>query len=403
MRHLVKFTVVVCLAATSVLAQDTPQTRAEAERLAREEKARAPVPYKPTAFERAMDFAEDRAVFLYDREGFYPKLGSLSVASGFAAGVGYRDRNLFGYRGTFDIWAAGSIQRYWATEARFRLPALARNRFMVEGWVGTRDNPSDDFFGLGPDSNRDDHTNFALRSTRVGGRAGVRPAPALLLGGGLEYLRPHASGGRDKKLPSIEQVFEEPAAPGLNERVNFLQSNAFVEVDYRRPLNARQGGFYRLDLTHLDDRTLDQFTHDRVTADLRQYFGFFAGRRVIALRLFTSTSTAEDGREVPFYLMPALGGNDLLRGFRNYRFRGPHAMVASAEYRWEIWSGLDGALFYDAGKVANRRSDLDFSDLESAYGIGFRFNTDNGVVFRVDAAFGSRDGKHLYIVFGGIF
>lgn len=394
---------VACLSATSAFAQDAPQTRAEAERQAREEKQRAVVPYKPSAFERAMDFAEDRAVFLLDREGFYPKLGSLSVASGFAAGLGFRDRDLFGYRGTFDIWAAGSIQGYWATEARLRLPALARNHFLVEGWVGTRDHVADDFFGLGPDSLRSNHTNFALRSTRFGGKAGVRPAPVLLLGGEVEYVRPHARGGNSKSLPSIEEVFTEADAPGLNERVDFLASTAFAELDYRQPKNARQGGFYRVDFTHFDDRTLDQFTHDRATADLRQYFGFFAGRRVIALRLFTSTSTAEEGREVPFYLMPALGGNDLLRGFRDYRFRGPHAILFSAEYRWEIWSGLDGALFYDAGKVANRRSDLDFSDLESAYGIGFRFNTDNGVVFRVDAAFGSRDGKHLYIVFGGIF
>ncbi len=44
-----------------------------------------------------------------------------------------------------------------------------------------------------------------------------------------------------------------------------------------------------------------------------------------------------------------------------------------------------------------------FKDLERDYGFGFRFNTDKGVVFRVDAGFGSRDGKHLYIVFGGIF
>ena len=40
---------------------------------------------------------------------------------------------------------------------------------------------------------------------------------------------------------------------------------------------------------------------------------------------------------------------------------------------------------------------------ERDYGIGFRFNTDNGIVMRVDAAFGSADGKHLHIVFGGIF
>ena len=49
------------------------------------------------------------------------------------------------------------------------------------------------------------------------------------------------------------------------------------------------------------------------------------------------------------------------------------------------------------------RQDLDFNDLESDYGFGFRFNTDNGLILRVDAAFGSRDGKHLWIVFGGTF
>lgn len=407
MRLLVGLTLAACVSVASVSAQDAPAaaptTRAEADRLQREAKQQAGHAYEPNTVERAMDFVEDRAVFLLDREGFYPKLGSLSRASGFAYGLGFRDRDLFGYRGTVDVWVAASVQRYWATEARFTLPRLAHNRVLAEGWVSRRDNVADDFFGLGPDSRREDHTNFALRTTRVGGRAGVRPASVLLVGGELEYLRPHASRGRASNLPSIEQLFDEADAPGLNERVTFLQSTAFVEVDYREPKNARQGGFYRFDYSHIDDRTLDRFTHHRASADIRQYFGFLAGRRVIATRLFASTSQADDGREVPFYLMPALGGNDMLRGFRDYRFRGPHALLLSAEYRWEIWSGLDGALIYDAGKVAERRGDLDFDNLESAYGFGFRFNTDSGVVFRVDAAFGSRDGKHLYIVFGGIF
>ena len=135
----------------------------------------------------------------------------------------------------------------------------------------------------------------------------------------------------------------------------------------------------------------------------RLFFGFLAGRRVIATRLFVSTSDVGPGEVMPFYAMPTLGGNDTLRGFREYRFRGPHAMLAQAEYRWEIWSGLDGALFYDAGKVTNSRADLSFKDLENDYGFGFRFNTDDAIIFRVDAGFGSSDGKHLYIVFGGTF
>ena len=40
---------------------------------------------------------------------------------------------------------------------------------------------------------------------------------------------------------------------------------------------------------------------------------------------------------------------------------------------------------------------------DDAYGFGFRFNTDNGTILRIDAGFGSRDGKHLYVVFGGVF
>jgi hypothetical protein len=55
------------------------------------------------------------------------------------------------------------------------------------------------------------------------------------------------------------------------------------------------------------------------------------------------------------------------------------------------------------GKVAMRREDLNLRELESNVGFGFRFNTDNGIIFRVDSAFGSRDGRHLWIVFGGTF
>ena len=147
----------------------------------------------------------------------------------------------------------------------------------------------------------------------------------------------------------------------------------------------------------------DAFTFNRLDVDLRQYASILAERRVLAVRLAASTSEPGSGARVPFYLMPHLGGHDSLRGFRDYRFRGPHAILTQTEYRFEVWSGFDAALFYDAGKVTLRRSDLNFKDLEHDYGFGFRFNTDNGTILRIDAGFGSSDGKHLYIVFGDVF
>jgi len=391
-----------CLLTDAAFAQE-PATRAEADRQRREEKAAQTKPYEPKGVERAINFAETRAIFILDREGFYPKLGSLTVGSGFAYGLGFRNRRLFENTGALDLWAAASIRRYNAVEARLTFPRLGGNHLHLETWASRRDYPQENFFGLGPDSNRADRSDYGIRTNHVGGRAGVRPVDALLVGGGLEYLQPRLGAGNGSELPDVPDIFDPSEIPGFETQSNFLRSDAFIEVDYREPRNARQGGWYRLDYSHYDDRKAGTYTFNRFDADVRQFIGFLAGRRVIAARLFVATSDTTNEQAVPFYYMPTLGGHDTLRGFREYRFRAPHAMLVQGEYRWEIWSGLDGALFYDAGKVANRRRDLDFSDLERDYGFGFRFNTDNGVVFRVDAAFGSRDGKHLHIVFGGIF
>lgn len=393
----------LCLFVADVAFSQEPTTRAEANRQRREEKAAKVTPYEPNGLERAINFAENKAIFIVDREGLYPKLGSLTVGSGFAYGLGFRNRRLFENRGALDLWAAASIRRYTGLEGRLTFPRLAGNRLHLETWASRREFPQENYFGLGPDSNRADRSDYAIRTNRFGGRAGVRPWKVVLAGGGVEYLQPRLGRGTNDRFPDVADLFDPAAVPGLDTRSNFLRSDAFVEVDYREPRNARQGGWYRIDFAHFDDRTSGTHTFNRLDADLRQYIGFLAGRRVVAARLFVSTSDTSGNQVMPFYFMPTLGGNETLRGFRDYRFRGPHAILLQGEYRWEIWSGLDAALFYDAGKVANDRADLDFSDLESDYGFGFRLNTNSGVLFRVDAAFGSRDGKHLHIVFGGTF
>jgi hypothetical protein len=47
------------------------------------------------------------------------------------------------------------------------------------------------------------------------------------------------------------------------------------------------------------------------------------------------------------------------------------------------------ALFYDAGKVAARRSDLDLSGLKSDVGLGFRFHGQAATPLRIEFAHGS--------------
>lgn len=350
-----------------------------------------------------MRLGEQRIVPLLQRDGIYLKLGSLTTGSGFAYGGGYRDRSLVAGRGTLDVWAAASLKRYWSLTARALYPLNASGTVTVEGYGQRFGFPSEEFFGVGPDARRSDRSDFNFRGTRFGTEVGARPVRPLLVGGRVEYLRPHVGAGRNATLPSVDDLFDDASAPGLGTQPDFLRASVFAAIDYRQPINARKGGWYRVDLTRNSDRRDGAFSFTRLDVDLRQYVSFLNERRVLAGRALVSTTDTAPGARVPFYLLPWLGGNDTLRGFRAYRFRGPHAILLQGEYRWEIWSGFDAALFYDAGKVALRRSDLNLNSLEHDYGFGFRFNTDNGVIMRVDAAFGSRDGKHLHIVFGGIF
>jgi hypothetical protein len=381
-----------------------PATRAEVLRRERERKQQESKPNQPDGLQRGLNYIEDRALLLVARDGFHPQLGSLTPGSGFAFGGGYRSSRVFDRHGSLDIWAAGSLKKYWAMEARATFPHLANRRVMAEGLLTMREYPREAFFGLGPDSRRADETSFLFRTAEVSGRAGVRLAPPVTVGGGVGLVTPRTGPSHREDVISISDLFTPRDVPGLGARVDFIRTSGFVEVDYRRPRNARQGGWYRVDLSRFADRDGGTWSFRRTDVDLQQFIGFFADRRVIALRGYLSSSSAlDDSRGVPFFMMPTLGGNDTLRGFRTYRFRGPHALLLQAEYRWEVWSGLDAALFYDAGQVAMRRSDLKLGRLESDYGFGFRFNTANGVIMRVDAAFGSRDGKHLHIVFGGVF
>jgi hypothetical protein len=396
---------VLCLASTApAQSPDTaspPQTRADALRQEREAKAAAAEPNRPDALQRGLAFIEERGLFLVARDGFHPKIGSLATGSGFAFGAGYRTRRPFARYGTLEAFGATSVRRYWALETRAIFPDLARGRIAAEAVASLREYPRENFFGIGPDARRADESSFLLRTARAGARAGFKPVPLTTIGGSIDYLTPRV--GRGRRAVPIQERFSADDVPGLAGRADFVRTSVFAEFDYREPRNPRHGGFYRLERSHYDDRTTGAFTFNRTDVDLRQYLGFLAGRRVVALRGVMSTTDAADGSEVPFYLMPWLGGKDTLRGFRNYRYRGPHSLLLQAEYRWEIWSGLEGALFYDTGKVARARRDLSLEGMAHAYGFGFRFNTNDAVVMRVDAAFGSRDGKRLHVALGGAF
>jgi hypothetical protein len=382
-----------------------PGTRAEALRREREEKAATLAPYRPSGLERALLALENDRIFerlLNPAEGLYPKIGNVTAGSGFAAGPGYRRPGLFGGHADLSAFAFGSLKKYWMADVRLTLPRLADERVFADIFVRALDFPSEDFFGLGAASQRDDHTTYGIRNTSLGAVGGIRPAPWLSIGAAVDHLSPRIDEGADGR--PLGSVFDGAAVPGFSVQPDFIRTEIFADVNYREPRgNPRGGGQYVLSIERFSDRSGGRYTFNRYEADLQQYISLLRNRRVVALRGLVSTSDATEGADVPFYFQRTLGGPDDLRGFRRFRFRDRHLLLLQAEYRWEIFTAVDGAIFYDAGKVAGSRSDLNLQDLESDYGIGFRFGTVNGVFLRIEGAFGSSGGKHFIFRFGHVF
>ena len=381
-----------------------PQTRAEALRREREEKTKRLTSPEPSRLERALLDLENGRFFeriLNPAEGLYPKIGTITAGSGLAVGPGYRASRRLGGAVDFSTFAMGSIKKYWIADARVQLPRLLDEHLALDAHVQTYDFQEELFFGLGPDSARADLVNYGMRNTIVGGSAAVRPTPWLTISGAADVLNPRIDATADD---TIAQRFDDSTAPGLAEQPEFMRYQSAIDVNFREPRgNPRAGGRYLFTYQRFDDLDENAYSFQRAELDLQQYVSLLRNRRVLALRGLVSVSEEDDGARIPFYFQRSLGGPDDLRGFHRLRFRDKHALLLQAEYRWEIFTAVDGALFYDAGKVASRTEDLNLRDLESDYGFGFRFGSANGVFLRIDTAFGSRDGVHFIFRFNNVF
>ena len=404
-RYLMAAVAVALVFASTARAQE-PETRAEQLQRERQIKATQLRPPEPSKLEKTLLDLESGRLFeriLNPAEGLYPKFGSITAGSGFSIGPGYRTTRRLGGAVDFSTFAMGSLKKYWIADARVELPRVADERVGIDAHVRSYDFQDELFFGVGPDSSRSDLVTYGFRNTVVGGSAAVRPTSWLTVSGAADFLNPRVDPATGEE-EDIGSRFDNSTAPGLADQPDFMRYEGTVDVNLREPRgNPRSGGRYLFTYQQFDDLESNLYSFQRAEVDVQQYIPLYRDRRILALRAMASASDADAGARVPFYYLRTLGGPDDLRGFHRKRFSDTHALLLQAEYRWEIFTAVDGALFYDAGKVASRLEDLNLRDLESDYGFGFRFGTANGVFLRIEAAFGSTGGKHFILRFNNVF
>jgi hypothetical protein len=371
----------------------------------REQKAKAVRPPEPKGIEKALLYIERNRIIerLTVADGWYPRIGGLATGGGFAGGAGYR-KHLFDDEMLVNASAAISMKAYKDVVAQVGYPSLWSDRLSVGTTFRWRDLPQEDFFGIGPESRAETRSNYALESTDFSARVVLTPFRWVHVGGDIGLFEPTIGPGTDTRMPSTEVLFTDAEAPGLLEQPSFLYKTIFAELDYRdQPGNARSGGLWRASYAIWNDRELNQFDFGRFDAETAHFIPIFDKKRVFALRASISYVNNDPGERVPFYVLPYVGGSDTIRSFREFRYRDENAMFFNAEYRWEAFSGLDMALFFDAGKVAEDWEDINFQDLKTGYGLGFRFNTYKSVFLRLDLAAGGGEGTRIFFKFGPAF
>jgi hypothetical protein len=347
-------------------------------------------PYQSNAGERWAQKAQD--VLVNGGLHWHPFFENAYSGGGFTLGAGYV--HPMGSYNRVDARGSWTFLGYKRAEVEFKAPRLFNRRGSLTALGGWREATQVGFYGLGPDTSIDDATNYSFQQPYASGLLEFWPTRRLLmLEGGLEYSRWSQRPGEGTD-PSVETVYTPETLPGLGATTTYLHSQGTVGFDWRTaPGYSRRGGYYGVTFHDFHDRD-DAFGFHQVDYEAIQHFPILREAWVISLRGKIQTAFDKDNQQIPFFMMPSVGGGSNLRGFSSWRFRDLNSLLLQAEWRIMVNRYLDTAVFYDTGKVATSRSDIDFDGLRHDIGFGVRFHGLIATPLRIELA-KSNEGLHL--------
>ncbi len=127
--------------------------------------------------------------------------------------------------------------------------------------------------------------------------------------------------------------------------------------------------------------------------DVRQYYSF-SEDHVLAGNFYLQGVTGD----TPFYKLPALGGQNRMRGYFNGRYRDNLYMMLQMEYRQYVYKRLGFVVFGGLGNVSDGILDFDMGNLKYSVGGGLRFlfNPKQKVNLRMDIGIGQEGNTGIY-------
>jgi hypothetical protein len=356
------------------------------------EKAKTLQPYQPNKAELWVKELEEQ--FLLGNMKWHPFFENAYAGGGFTLGAGYLE-HLSAYN-TLDVRGSYTFSAYKRIESEFRAPRLLGRRATLSLLGGWREATQVGYFGTGMTTSQDDRVNYSFRQPYASATLEFRPKPRhwVVFTGAVEYSEWNQRPGKGSH-PSVETVYSPETLPGLGASPTYIRTTTTAAIDWRdAPDYTRRGGYYGVTWSGYSDGADNPFGFGQVDYEVIQHLPLFRDAWVLSLRGRVSTTYTNDGESIPFFMLPSLGGGSTMRGFSSWRFRDNHSLLLQAEWRTLVSNFFDLAIFYDAGKVTARRSDLDLDGLKNDVGIGLRLHGPLTTPVRIELAKGN-EGLHL--------
>lgn len=255
--------------------------------------------------------------------------------------------------------------------------------FLLKGNLGFSKFPIA-YFGIGSETKDENKVDISFNNLLFEPLLLKRVAPNFFIGGGWRY-------NSYKKLKLLEMDLDDEELEIFRDSLGSTSSGFEIAatLDSRdNVLNAATGTF--AEFTHgIYNESFGSTSSFMLTKfNYRKYWTLFQDRPhdVLAVEFFTRLSWGD----TPILELSSLGGPELMRGFRDGRFRDRYALFSQVEYRWQALERIGFVFFGGVGDVTNEFSSLQLDNLKYSIGTGLRLKIvkSENLNIRIDYAFG---------------
>ncbi|MBG8554255.1 BamA/TamA family outer membrane protein [Hymenobacter guriensis] len=262
------------------------------------------------------------------------------------------------------------------------------------------------YYGVGNDTRKSEKSDISYRLFILNQRVLKRLRPGLFVGGLYRLTNLH-------RLQIDDPLTDDGTRPNWllerseRERQNTLTSGlgpALIYDTRDNILSAHHGNFLDASALLVGKALGSDFTFSRLQVDARRYqvLGSKETERTVLAGQVLGTF---HGGTVPFRELAQLGGERMMRGIYEGRFRDRQLLAAQVELRQQLFWRLRGVVFGSAGQVQPQVTDFRPGQFNLAGGAGLRIdvNRQDRLSIRIDYGVGSGQSSGLYFAFNEAF